>query len=164
MDLDELFRKELLLLVKHARHDLPWFYRGVPYFSDKPYYVSYQNQPERFVGTHIHFQCDDTSFDRFIPNDDGQTLQNYLAKLLSGKVGHYQGALDTDPKAKGAHSHIYHFYETLADGSLEGTMSYIDFYSISPLEAEALMEVEQMEKAVPDAGVREINKKPQKRV
>ena len=164
MDLDELFRKELLLLVKHARHDLPWFYRGVPYFSDKPYCVSYQNQPERFIGTQIHFQCDDTSFDRFTPNDDGQTLQNYLAKLLSGKVRHCEESPDTDPKAKGAHSHIYHFYETLTDGSLGGRISYIDFYSISPLGAEALMEVDHMENVVPEASTPENYKKPEKRV
>jgi hypothetical protein len=150
-ELNEYFQKELLLLIKHARHDLPWFYMGLSHASDKTSSVSYQFFPERFEGTHIQFGCDDRNFDRSIPNDDGQTLQECLKKIVSGKIRIFSEYAEKDPRAQGAHWHQYRFYELQSDGSYAKEVSSCEFYSITPSEAEALMEVDKMEIDVPQA-------------
>lgn len=149
MNLDEYLRKEVALITKHAKHQLPWLYAGVADGTNEQFSVSYQVGQERFVGTHIQFDCEGTSFGQNKPNDDGQTLQECLGKLLASEIKRFESATESDPRAKGAHLHQYFFKERLSDGSLAGRMSYIEFYSISPMEAESLMEAEQLEADVP---------------
>jgi hypothetical protein len=143
----------LLLLIKNARHDLPWFYLGVLLDSDndKTSSVSYQIFPKRYEGTHIHFGCTNRRFDRFIPNDDGQTLKECLQKIVHSKVKYYKTLVDKDPSALGVHWYDYRFYELKSDGSYESEESSFQFYSTSLLEVESLMEVDHMEIEVPEA-------------
>lgn len=161
---DEKIKNELLLALKHAKHHLPWFYLGVAYASDKTSSVSYQIFPTRYEGTHIQFGCDDRNFDRFIPNDDGQTLREYLAKIVSGKIKNYESIPDKNPLAQGAQWYRYRFYELQSDGSYASEESSFEFYSISVSEAYALMEVERMDQEVPKAPELDTQKKVAKRV
>lgn len=152
MDLKEYMRKELVSIIKHARHELPWLYVGISHSTNKQYSVSYQSHPERFVGTHIRFDGEDAGNDRYEMNDDGQMLQEYLGRLLCGEIKRFESNIESDPRAKGSHYHKYFFKELLKDGSLVDAISYIDFYSISPMEVEAIMEAEKICKDVPEEG------------
>jgi hypothetical protein len=150
MNLEVYLRRKVALFTKHAKHQLPWLYAGVADGTNEKLCVSYQVGSERFVGTHIQFDCEGTSFGQNKPNDDGQTLQECLGKLLVGEIKRFESATESDPRAKGAHFHQYFFKERLSDGSLADKMSYIEFYSISPVEAESLLEAEQLETDVPE--------------